>query len=119
MDNTFHQIHYIKRNYPLFTHHLILKAMVHALSIAVGASAQIQENTYLDGFQFWSLPVAGIEACAMACTRLPLCMSFNFDLYSRNCELNTDVLENQLEGRVSKGGSQYSPLADWVSQVRY
>ena len=85
----------------------------------VHASTLLEANTYFDGFQFWTLPVTDTRSCAMACTRFPLCMSFNFDLYSRTCELNRDVLENHTGRRVSKGGSVYSRIKDWSTEVCY
>lgn len=87
------------------------------LSDVIHADALVEMDTYFDGYQFWSLPVNGIGACTIACVRTTMCLSFNFDLTDRKCEMNSQVLENHRDFGRSKRKSVYSNIRNWPPEV--
>ena len=87
------------------------------LTCEINADTLVQWNTYFDGFQEWSHAVGSIGACATLCIRLTMCLSFNFDLSSNLCDLNSDLLENNTDRGMTKRSSVYSRIADWPETV--
>ena len=83
----------------------------------IDASSIVLYGSYLSGFNFWSLNVSDIGACARACMRMTLCLSFNFDLQDGTCELNRDLLENWSCSEIKKRSRVYSRKKDWPREV--
>ena len=89
------------------------------LSCDIDASPLVVWGTYLDGFNFWSLTVTDIGSCARSCIRMTVCLSFNFNIRDRTCDLNSDLLENQPGAEIKKPNSAYSRIKDWPREVSY
>ena len=87
------------------------------LSCEISADVFVLLNTYYGGDKFWSHSVSGFGTCAKLCMRMTKCESFNFDLSSRDCDLNSDLLENNPHLGKSKRRSVYSRIKDWPEQV--
>ena len=83
----------------------------------INAESLVQRQTYLQGFQVWSHQVEGIGTCAKLCVRLTMCLSFNFDLSSKRCDLNNATLEDNTDRGVTKVTSLYSRIKDWPETV--
>ena len=87
-------------------------------SCDINADPLVERDTYLNGFKFWDHQMDHIGSCARVCMRMTICKSFNFDLLSRDCELNRELLENHPEGRGRKRNKVYSKISDWPRKVR-
>ena len=83
----------------------------------INAESLVQRHTYLQGFQVWSHQVEGIGTCAKLCVRLTMCLSFNFDLSSKRCDLNKATLEDNTERGVARATAVYSRIKDWPETV--
>ena len=83
----------------------------------INADSLVAWDTYYEGQKVWSNPVSNIGTCATMCMRMTMCESFNFDLSSRDCDLNSDLLENNHHLGKSKRRSVYSRIKDWPKQV--
>ena len=89
----------------------------YASSYQINADSLVQRNTYLDGFLIWSNLVSDIGLCATLCIRMKMCMSFNFDLSTRKCDLNSELMENHLYNGKSGQNVLYSRSQDWPPEV--
>lgn len=87
-------------------------------SCDINADPLVERGTYLNGFKFWDHRVDHIGSCARICMRMTMCKSFNFDLLSRDCELNRELLENHPEGRGRNRNKVYSEISVWPWKVR-
>ena len=88
------------------------------LETVINADSLVLWDTYFDQFQFWTNTVSGIGACAKACVRMKICMSFNYGLTDRSCELNSELLSQYPDLRVTKEHTVYSKIEDWPAEVR-
>ena len=83
----------------------------------INAKALVQWHTYLQGFQVWSHQVKAIGTCAKLCVRLTMCLSFNFDLSSKRCDLNNATLEDNTDRGVTRATAVYSRIKEWPETV--
>ena len=85
----------------------------------INADKLVTWNIYFEGDKFWSTKVAHIGACAVLCVRMTKCLSFNFDLSTLVCEMNSDILtDTDQRGRWNRD-SVYSSIKDWPEEVKY
>ena len=85
----------------------------------VNADNLITRNIHFEGDKFWSNTVGHIGDCAVLCLRMTKCMSFNFDLETLVCELNSDQLIDADHSGRSKPNSVYSSIRNWPRKVIY
>ena len=90
---------------------------LHGHACDIDASFIVLYGSYLSGFNFWSLNVSDIGACARACMRMTLCLSFNVDLHAGACDLNSDLLENWSGSQIKQRSRVYSRKKDWPREV--
>ena len=88
-----------------------------ALVYQINAESLVQRNTYLGGYSIWSNLVSDLGSCATLCIRIKMCVSFNFDLSTGRCELNSKLLENHLHLGKSGENILYSRRQDWPPEV--
>ena len=84
----------------------------------INADELVARNVYFEGDKFWSNKVDDIGNCAVLCVRMTKCLSFNFDLGTRNCEMNSDFLMDVDTDGEYKPNSMYSNIANWPEEVR-
>ena len=85
----------------------------------VNADNLITRNIHFEGDKFWSNTVEHIGDCAVLCVRMTKCMSFNFDMKTLVCELNSDYLVDADHSGRSKPNSVYSSIRNWPIKVTY
>ena len=88
-----------------------------AVTETIHADTLVKWNTHFAGDMFWSHKVDHIGTCAALCMRMALCVSFNFDLDSHQCDMNSNRLENHPVRLLWKQNSVYSMIQDWPEKV--
>lgn len=84
----------------------------------IHADSLVRRDVKLDGYQIWSAPTSDLGSCARACVRVKLCLSFNFDLSTRLCDLNSEVIaESQIHRLKKAPGKLYSSISEWPPTV--
>ena len=85
----------------------------------IDANQLVKWNARYSGDIFWAMKVGHIGACADLCIRMTICASFNFDLDSHMCEMNSNVRDYQTDLLLWKQNSVYSKIQDWPNKVTY
>ena len=83
----------------------------------IHADELVKWNTRYPGDIFWSLNVGHIGACAVMCVRMTKCVTFNFDLESHMCEMNSNAPEYNTGQLLRKRNWVYSKIQDWPRKV--
>ena len=85
----------------------------------INADNLVTWNIHFDGNKFWSNKVEHIGDCAVLCVRMRKCVSFNFDLQTSVCELNSDYLKDVDNYVRLRPNSVYSNINDWPEEVTF
>ena len=85
----------------------------------INADDLITRNIHFEGDKFWSNTVEHIGDCAVLCVRMTKCMSFNFDMKTLVCELNSDHLVDADRSGRSRPSSVYSNIRNWPRKVTF
>lgn len=80
------------------------------VSCEINAEVFVMMNTYYEGEKFWSQSGIDMGSCAKICMRLTKCESFNFDFTNRDCDINSDLLEDNPHLGKTKKKSIYSRI---------
>ena len=90
-----------------------------ASSLCTNADHLIRKDARFDGSQFWSTPTKSFTSCVKACVRVKLCASFNYNLRTKVCELNTNSSSNIPGSITVASGVMHSNFEGWPSEVRH
>ena len=83
----------------------------------IEARTFVDSNTRMTGFTILSAPAADLASCAKACLRVKQCASFNYDLSSRLCDLNSVSSTNHPEVMTHASRSLHSDIVEWPAMV--
>ena len=87
-------------------------------SLCINADHLIRKDARFDGSQFWSTSTRSFTSCVKACVRVKLCASFNYNLKTKVCELNTKSSSNIPGSVTAASGVMHSNFEGWPSEVR-
>ena len=85
----------------------------------INADDFVTRDKKLVGFEFWSASVSGMGSCAVSCLRVRRCVSFNYHLEDKYCDMNNDSAINQSQHLTKAAGVLYSDIKAWPCEVRW
>ena len=98
---------------------ILLFVMLHRQCIAcdIDADRLVNVNTRLNDFKIWSAPTTDLASCAKACVRVKICISFNYDLSTRLCDLNSESSTDHPEFMTHAPRILHSNIVEWPATV--